>query len=220
MVSNRHRRGDLARQCLACRAERPVTSRPLEVGFCRVWRAKVGASEWGSRPERIECPDGSGLVGNERKRPARRRCGNMGGTGPEGRQSCSILLADNELSFDISKQNDLSGQSQVGTNMARCRRHCTRIPPIKKRSPGRPLCRLLFRCGSGQGIGPEGVARICVPRVSIDQGNASGRKLARICGTRGRGRSLSPPRAPGGAGVGHGWGEVPASSCLVAWPIW
>ncbi len=40
----------------------------------------LGASEWGSRPERFECPDGSGLVGNERKSgPARRRCGNMGG---------------------------------------------------------------------------------------------------------------------------------------------
>ncbi len=94
-------------------------------------------------------------------------------------------------------------------------------PAHKKRSPGRPLCRLLVRCGSGQGIGPEGVARICVPRVSIDQGNASGRKLARICGTRGEG---SKPFSSPSTGWSRGWSRMgvrsPASSCLVAWPIW
>ncbi len=79
-------------------------------------------------------------------------------------------------------------------------------PAHKKRSPGRPLCRLLVRCGSGQGIGPE------VLQGSVSLVSQSIRAMHRAGSWRGsaapggRGRSLSLPRAPGGAGVGHGWG--------------
>jgi hypothetical protein len=85
-------------------AKRPVTSRPrgrLFVG--------CGAQRWvqvsGAQGLNVSnAPMVLGWSGMRESGPARRRCGNMGGTGPEGRQSCSILLFDNELSFDISKQ--------------------------------------------------------------------------------------------------------------------
>lgn len=167
----------------------------------------LGASEWGSRPERIERSDGSGLAGNEGENgPARRRCGNMGGTGSEGRQNCSILLFDNELSFDISKQKIAcqGSKAQIRTNMARCRRHCTRIPPIKRGRPGDLFVVCNFAAGQGRASGRK------VLQGSVSLVSQSIRAMHRAGSWRGsaapggRGRSLSPPRAPGGAGVGPG----------------
>lgn len=205
-------------------AKRPVTSRPrgrLFVGCdAQRWAQVSGAQGLNVS----NAPMALGWPGMREKmaRPGE-GAGTWGGTGPEGRQSCSILLFDSELSFDISKQkmtwqgSQSPGRDEHGEVQAALYSH----PAHKKRSPGRPLCRLQLRCGSGQGIGPEGVARICVPRVSIDQGNASGRKLARICGTRGEG---SKPFSSPSTGWSRGWSRIgvrsPASSCLVAWPIW
>ena len=101
----RHRRGDLARQCPALHGQTPVTSRP-EVGFFVGCDAQRWAQVSGAQGLNVSnAPMILGWPGMREKmaRPGE-GAGTWGGTGPEGRQSCSILLFDNELSFDISKQ--------------------------------------------------------------------------------------------------------------------
>ncbi len=181
-------------------AKRPVTSRPRGRLF-----AGCDAQRWaqvsGAQGLNVSnAPMALGWPGMREKmaRPGE-GAGTWGGTGPEGRQSCSILLFDNELSFDISKQkmtcqgSQSPGRDEHGEVQAALYSH----PAHKKRSPGRPLCRLRIRAGhrpgrcckdlcpsclnrSGQCIGPEagadlrhqggGVEAFLLPEHRVEQG--------------------------------------------------
>ncbi len=161
--------------------------------------------------------------------PCGRRVGDEG-EAPD-REYCLFFLSDLVMSFDSSKQKTACpGPVSPCWEESTWRQQVQSLCPVSCKEAADAASFTFSGQGSGQCIGPEGIARICVPRVSIDQGSASARKVLQgsaalvssmfidlramhragswrgSAAPGGRGRSLSPPRAPGGAGVGPGWG--------------